>query len=642
MELQQLKKALADRAENVCSLLLPGGKISGGEWVCGDIGGGAGQSLKVVLRGDKAGIWRDFSGDIGGSNLLELWVQAKSLPFQMALAEARQWLEGQGVTNSTSIRAAREKTYSKPSKKGITWLANKVEFYLTAERCIPREILELYRISMLADVEAIVFPFLSEHGPEHAAQMIKYLKLERDENGKKIPWTSKDTPKVLFGKHTVQPTDRYLLISEGEIDAMSWKSMRIPGLCCTSVPFGAKWEGKDGRDPNDEWIDLDWEFLQRFERVYLSFDMDEAGRKACASIIKRLGREVCFVVNLPEKDANALQQAGRGAELVKAFNEAKTMDPEALRNAGDFWQAVVDRMFTQDANAKKGIPLPFGNYPFHLRWNEWTLVTGINSSGKTTLIEFILIHLRKLGYPSCIGSFEVPTTQTLQFMVRQALGTNTPERHVVESAKDWFAGGFWFYDKVGKVDWRDVLATFRYAYRRHGVRFFVIDSFMKLGIAGDDFDAQGLVLNAISDFVRDCDVHVFLIAHPRKLKSEDEVVNKMDVKGSGEITDQAHNVMLVYRNKKKEKEIEQMIKMKDEESKIAAKRRAKPDTQLIIGKQKNDDGDEPTIDLWYIKESKQYFGHHRLRGHSFIAGEPIPEAPELVATEEPIDEDAPF
>jgi twinkle protein len=642
MELQQLKKALADRAENVCSLLLPGGKVTGGEWCCGDIGGSAGQSLKVVLRGDKAGIWRDFSGDLGGSNLLELWVQAKNLPFQEALSQARQWLQSQGVGNSASIQAARQKTYSKPTKKGITYIASKVEFYMTAERFLPKEIVDLYKISMLDSGDVIVFPFLSEHGPEHAAQMIKYLKLERDENGKKIPWTSKDTPKVLFGKHTVKPTDRYLLISEGEIDGMTWATQKIKDLCCTSVPFGAKWEGKDGKDPNDEWIENDWDFLSRFERIYLSFDMDDAGRRAAMSIIKRLGREVCFVINLPEKDSNFMRQQGRDAELVKAFAEAKTLDPETLKNANDFRQSVLDRMFSDDANVRKGIALPFGNYPFHLRWNEWTVVTGLNGSGKTQLIDYILLNLKKLGYPSCIASLEVPVSQTLTFMVGQTLGTNKPERPLAEAALDWLAGGFWFYDHVGKADWRDIITTWRYAYRRHGVRFFVLDSWMKIGIAGDDLDAQGVVCTAISDFVRDCDVHVFIVAHPRKLKNEDEIVGKMDIKGSGELTDQAHNVWLVFRNKKKEKQIEQMIKMKDDEAKISAARRAKPDAQLIIGKQRNGDGDEPTIDLWYLKESKQFFGHYRFNSFSFLEEQKAPDEPPLIPAGDEIDEDAPF
>lgn len=641
MELSQIKKALADRAEAVCRHLLPGGKLSKNEWTCGDLSGAAGDSLKIVLVGDKAGMWRDFAGDVGSANLLELWVQARNLAFQEALAEAKEWLTKAGAHMEEKLRPAKTRAYAKPSVKGITYIADKAEAYVTSERQIPLAVMQAYKISMTEDGTALVFPYLSEAAP-HPAQMIKFLKLERDENGKKIPWTSKDTPKVLFGKHTVQPSDRYLLITEGEMDCMTWAAQKIPGLCCTSVPFGAKWEGKDGNDPNDEWIGNDWDFIHRFERIYLSFDMDDPGEKARASIIKRLGREICFVINLPLKDANDVVLAGRGAELVPAFEAAKTVDPASLKNSGEFTAAVLDRMYAADPEASLGLSLGFGKYPFHLRWNEWTAVTGINGSGKTNLLGMILHSLRQKGYGSCVASLEVPVVQTLQFYVRQVTGKKLPERPLAERALDWLAGGLWFYDHVGRATWQDVLATFRYAYRRHGIRFFVIDSWMKMGISADDLDAQSIVITAFSDFVRDCDVHLFVVAHPRKQKDEDSSPGKMDVKGSGELTDQAHNVLVVSRNKKKEREIEQAVKMKTDDALITAKRRAKPDAQLIVVKQRNDDGAEPTIDLWYIVESKQFFGTYRAEGVCLLdTKEDAPVAAEP-ASAETHEEDTPF
>jgi twinkle protein len=642
MELSELKRALADRAEEVCRLLLPGGKIDGKEWVCGDLGGGEGKSLKVVIRGDRTGVWKDFAGTAGGSNLLELWIQVRNVEFVDALNQAKEWLGTHGVIGRSAVRPVQKKAYAKPSTKGITWIANKAEFYLANTRRISREVIDLYKVSMTEDEQAIAFPYLNEKTAK--AEMIKFLKLERDSDGKKQTWTSKDTPKVLYGKHTRRASDRFLVITEGEIDAMSWRCLDIPSLACNSVPFGAKWESKDGRDPNDEWIENDWDYLHSFERIYLSFDMDEEGRKAEASIIKRLGREICFVISLPAKDANELWAAGKSEELVAAFEAAKTLDPECLKNAGAYKQRVLDEMFSGDPKAKRGIPLPFGNYPFHFRWNEWTCVTGINGSGKTQLIGFILVYLQSLGYHSCVGSFEVRPERSIRYYVSQVTGVKDPDRALAERALEWLAGGFWMYDHVGEVSWREVLSAFRYAYRRYGVRFFVIDSWMKMGIAGDDYEAQGECCNAIGTFVDECDVHVFVVAHPRKVKNESESVGKMDIKGSGEITDQAHNVWTVWRNKSKEKAIEKMEKMKEPEERILKERRGKPDAILSVNKQRNDDGDEPTIDLYFQKESKQYFASYRDKGISFLEPKSDSAQAELQVTAptEEIEEDAPF
>jgi twinkle protein len=641
MELPELKKALADRAEDVCRHLLPGGKRDGGEWKCGDLSGTAGGSLGIVLGGEKAGVWRDFAGGIGGSNLLELWVQARNIPFKTALDEAKGWLGKAGVAIGSELQQLRKKTYAKPTTKGIVQILSRTEFYLRNTRQIPKEILDLYKISSLDTDDVIVFPYLAADAP-HKAEMIKYVKIDRDENGKKVSWTSKDTAKVLFGKSTRRPEDRYLLISEGEIDAMTWRARKLAGLCCTSVPFGAKWEGKDGKDPNSEWIENDWDFIHSFERIYISADMDDEGRKMQAALVKRLGREVCFCIELPTKDANELQTSGREAELDKAFQAARTLDPAVLKNASVFKQAVLDRLYGENA-VKRGIPLPFGNYPFHLRWNEWTVVTGMNGSGKTTILNYILLYLAKMGgYKSTVASLEVLTEQTLSFYVPQCTGVKLPPKAQAEFSLDWVAQFFWFYDLQGKADLKDILEAFSYAYRRYGVRFFVIDSWMRLGIDPENLTEQGEACRMLSDFTRDHDVHLFVVAHPRKLKDEHQKAGKMDIKGSGQLTDEAHNVWVVRRNKAKERELEKCRKLKDDDAIIAGKRRGKPDAELAVEKQRNDDGDEPLIDLWFVKEAKQYFGHFRDTGISLITEAMPTEAPASAQPDQEIDKDVPF
>ncbi len=51
----------------VLARLLPGGRAAGAEWHAGSLSGEPGDSLRVRLRGDRAGAWCDFAtGDKGG------------------------------------------------------------------------------------------------------------------------------------------------------------------------------------------------------------------------------------------------------------------------------------------------------------------------------------------------------------------------------------------------------------------------------------------------------------------------------------------------------------------------------------------------------------------------------------------------
>lgn len=91
MTFKELNDLLAQRAEQLCAILLPNGKRQGREWVAGSTEGDAGHSLKVVLEGPKAGRWKDFAKDEGG-DLLKLIELVKGTDAKGAADYARDFL----------------------------------------------------------------------------------------------------------------------------------------------------------------------------------------------------------------------------------------------------------------------------------------------------------------------------------------------------------------------------------------------------------------------------------------------------------------------------------------------------------------------------------------------------------------------
>ena len=71
-----LNAALLDRAEVIVPQWLPGGTRRGAEWVCADLGGGAGSSCSVNLR---TGAWADFASDERGRDLSSLYAAIRNL-----------------------------------------------------------------------------------------------------------------------------------------------------------------------------------------------------------------------------------------------------------------------------------------------------------------------------------------------------------------------------------------------------------------------------------------------------------------------------------------------------------------------------------------------------------------------------------
>jgi len=106
-----IAQRLAQHAEAVCRHYLSSGRRSGGYWHVGDVANTPGQSLYVRLCGPRAGKWCDAATAQHG-DLLDLIALAGKLPsLKLALAEARQFLDGAaGLPPPRAERGASDKT----------------------------------------------------------------------------------------------------------------------------------------------------------------------------------------------------------------------------------------------------------------------------------------------------------------------------------------------------------------------------------------------------------------------------------------------------------------------------------------------------------------------------------------------------
>ena len=61
----------------------------------------------------------------------------------------------------------------------------------------------------------------------------------------------------------------------------------------------------------------------------------------------------------------------------------------------------------------------------------------------------------------------------------------------------------------------------------------------------DIYEAQSLFSNSIADFAQNKNVHVHIVAHPRKIMGS--IISKMDISGSGDLSNRADNVFGIHR-----------------------------------------------------------------------------------------------
>lgn len=588
-----IKRALEGRAKETAEHLLPHGVLAGREWCAGSVQGEPGQSLKVCVSGAKVGVWTDFAAGGEGGDLIDLWAAVKGMRLPEALDDIRGWL---GIEVPTFERKER-KTYRRPERPKCAAPKSVVLGYLTGERKLSPDALAAYRIGEQGRM--IVLPSLV-NGDLIA---VKYLGVDRSPEGKKITHVEAGCEPVLFGWQAIDPNAREVVITEGEIDAMTAWDYGLPAM---SVPFGG------GRGAKQQWIESEFERLLRFETIYLALDMDHEGESAAEEIANRLGRHRCRRVILPRKDLNECRKADIPADDIRrCFDQARTLDPEELRRAGDFTDDVI-RLFWPPAGDEPGYRMPFNKIRNQLtfRPGELTIWTGPTGAGKSQLLSHGCVAWGEQGARVCIASLEMAPRQMLKRMVKQAGNTDRPTEHFIRDIMAWLDSWAWVFAVVGKSLVSRVLEVFEYARARYGCDVFVVDSLMRLGIGSEDYEGQEKAVFELVTWAVEKGTHVHLVAHARKAGVQGHEVPEIeDIKGASEIGANAFNIVSVWRNRKLEDEIKQTTELAargDSVAELKLKDLAdKPPVIMNVAKQRNGDW-EGKCGLWFDQASYQY------------------------------------
>lgn len=585
MNANELSAYLADKATDVAEFLFPQGKKSSGEWCVGSVAGEPGKSLKIRLTGSKRGMWKDFNAGDGG-DLIDLWGAKRCISVVEAMREIKAHF---GLRDDEPLRKAKH-DYKRPAKpKGRTAQEGALDWLMG--RGITAPTIEQFKIveQMHGGITYAVFPYLRDGEYINGKyRNIADKKDMRQESG---------AEPCLFGWHLIDPKCRRVAICEGEIDAMTLHQLGYPAL---SVNAGAG---------NHQWLDNDFERLERFSEILLCYDADEAGQAGVREVAKRLGLNRCKIVTFGDhKDANeALQAEVEPSQFAHWIACAKTFDPEELRQLADFWDEVVASFWPAPGQEH---PYPILKFPggtqdwFEFRPGEVTVWTGYNGHGKSMLLNQVMIGLLKQEQRMCVFSGEMMPVEQGRRMAKQLTGLDRASPAYLKEAKNWITDRAWIFNLADSANLGRLLEVFEYGYKRYGIQHFVIDSLMMLDVPEDGpgaMSAQKDAMRRIGSFVRSTHTHIHLVAHPRKGNDEKKAPGKLDVAGSSKLTDGADNVFVVWADHKEDGE-----------------RQDEPDGLLELHKQRNGSVQNKKLWLYYNKACQQFSTDKHRRPYKYI------------------------
>lgn len=189
---------------------------------------------------------------------------------------------------------------------------------------------------------------------------------------------------------------------------------------------------------------------------------------------------------------------------------------------------------------------------------EVTLLSGANSSGKSSWIDTLILNVVSQGWKTALWSGELPP-EILKAWIQQVAagkhyireskfqgGKPYVPQDIGEQIDKWLDGKFYLYNNEYGAKWQQIFSDMEILLS-YGVKLFILDNLFSLDIDildGDKNNKQRELILQIKSFAKKNSVHILLVAHPRKATG---FLRKNDVSGTSDLQNAVDNIFIIHR-----------------------------------------------------------------------------------------------
>jgi twinkle protein len=439
-------------------------------------------------------------------------------------------------------------------------LWERARFWFQTERGIPESVLLRNRITVARewcrDCEEeqshILFPFERDGihvNTKHRCAM-KHFRMEPG------------AERIFYGLPDVVGASTVVIV-EGEIDKLSCE---VAGwLNVLSVPDGAPALDAKHYASKFAFLESAQALFESVRDVVIAVDMDGPGGLLRDELVRRFGPEKCRVALWPDgcKDANdCLRQHGAEA-VARVLRDAAPVQIDGIFHVRDL-TGRLDHLYEHGFDPGVGCGWLTFDRHYRPRPGLLTIVTGIPSHGKSTFLDDMLVRLaERHGWRFAICS---PENQPLERHMAALLAKYTgrpfhdgPTARMGQAERE--LAQLWLDEHFGFVlpespTVEAILERVKALVFRMGVKGVVVDPWNEIEHSRPDGQGETDYISAcLSKFRRFAhlhDVHLWLVAHPTKLKLDEHGKEPLptlwDISGSAHFRNKADYGLIVWRD----------------------------------------------------------------------------------------------
>lgn len=442
-----------------------------------------------------------------------------------------------------SLNEAPKKQYVKPPQVDLP-LTDKAVQWFKEERGINE--VTLRRLKIYSEQRNICFPYYRNGELVN----VKYRDAE-----KKFRLVG-GAELILFNYDAVAG-QKQIMIVEGEIDALTAVEVGYMTVC--SVPNGAS----TGAVKLD-YLDNSYEALEQAEEIIICTDNDTAGVALKNELIRRLGRERCMEITYPDecKDLNEVLKKHGSTGVWEVINSRKFLPVKGILRVTDL-DGEIDNAFLY--GFEPGVKAGMGDFDNLLNFSggQLTVISGIPTAGKSTFTDQLAVYLamRNKWTVALCSPESQPIALHVSNLTRcylgKPFGQNTMTLDDLTNAKSFlYDHFFWFKLADEDLSVESILEKAAELVKKHGVKLLVIDPWNQLEHKRphnqSETDYIGDALTKFNGFCKKYMVHVFIVAHPTKIKKkpsgEYETPTLYDISASANWFNKADNGVIIYRD----------------------------------------------------------------------------------------------
>ena len=363
----------------------------------------------------------------------------------------------------------------------------------------------------------------------------------------------KGAEKVFYNINSIVGYDTCVIV-EGEMDVLALHEAGIKNAI--SVPNGATLNNN-----NLDYLDNCIDYFDDKTRIILAVDADEPGQMLQRELVRRLGAEVCYLIDFNgNKDANDYLLEHGADALRNAIHNSRPVPLENVSTLKDVEDELRD--FVQNG-FKPGFQIGLNNFDkiFSTYTGQFITVTGIPSSGKSDFVDQMVVGYNNLyGWKTAYAS---PENQPVYLHAHKLMRKHWQDMPNVgdiggdkwQQVTNHVNDNYFFID-MDKYSLEAVLRKGAELVKRKGIKCLVLDPFNKIrdvDCKSDDVNRYTMdYLAKIEAFCKKYDVLTFIVAHPTKMyKTNDGKIEEptmYNIKGGGEWYDASYHGLLVHRD----------------------------------------------------------------------------------------------